>query len=242
MTALDLLGDWKRTHYAGDLRAADADKEVVLMGWVHRRRDLGNLIFIDLRARGGIPQIVFNKELVAAAHARAEELRSEYVVAVRGKVARRARPNPELPSGEVEGVASALHILNTAKTPQAPAVRGGRRGARGRRDAPALSLSGPAAAATAAQSGAAASHRAGDAQDARRAGLLRNRDAHADALHARRRARLPGAQPRPPRPFLRAAAVAANVQADSHDRRGRQKFFDCPPFSRRRHALPPPPP
>ena len=117
MPALDLLGDWKRTHYAGDLRAADADKEVVLMGWVHRRRDLGNLIFIDLRDRGGIAQIVFNKELVAAAHARAEELRSEYVVAVRGKVARRARPNPELPSGEVEVFASELHILNTAKTP-----------------------------------------------------------------------------------------------------------------------------
>jgi aspartyl-tRNA synthetase len=115
--ALDLLGDWKRTHYAGDLRAADADKEVVLMGWVHRRRDLGNLIFIDLRDRGGIAQIVFNKELVAAAHARAEELRSEYVVAVRGKVAPRAKPNPELPSGEVEVFASELHLLNTAKTP-----------------------------------------------------------------------------------------------------------------------------
>src|SRR3990172_6915743 len=117
MPALDLLGDWKRTHYAGDLRAADADKEVVLMGWVHRRRDLGNLIFIDLRDRGGIAQIVFNKELGATAHARAEELRSEFVVAVRGKVARRAKPNPELPGGEVEVFASELHILNTAKTP-----------------------------------------------------------------------------------------------------------------------------
>ena len=76
MAMLDLLGDWKRTHYAGDLRAADADKEVVLMGWVHRRRDLGDLIFIDVRDRGGIAQIVFNKELGAATHARAEELRS----------------------------------------------------------------------------------------------------------------------------------------------------------------------
>ena len=75
MTTLDLLGDWKRTQYCGDLRASDADKEVVLMGWVHRRRDLGNLIFIDLRDRGGIAQIVFNKELAPAAHARAEELR-----------------------------------------------------------------------------------------------------------------------------------------------------------------------
>jgi aspartyl-tRNA synthetase len=118
MTAgLDLLGDLKRTHYCGDLRAADADKEVVLMGWVHRRRDLGDLIFIDVRDRGGIAQIVFNKELGAATHARAEELRSEYVVAIRGKVARRAKPNPDLPSGEVEVFASELRLLNTAKTP-----------------------------------------------------------------------------------------------------------------------------
>lgn len=117
MTALDLLGEWKRTHYCGSLRAADADKEVVLMGWVHRRRDLGDLIFIDVRDRGGIAQVVFNKELGAAVHARAEELRSEFVVAVRGKVARRAKPNPDLPSGEVEIFASELHVLNTAKTP-----------------------------------------------------------------------------------------------------------------------------
>ena len=117
MAALDLLGDWHRTHYAGDLRAADADKDVVLMGWVHRRRDLGNLIFIDVRDRGGIAQIVFNKELGVAAHARAEELRAEYVVAIRGRVALRQKPNPELASGEVEIFASELRILNTAKTP-----------------------------------------------------------------------------------------------------------------------------
>src|SRR5580704_11088850 len=99
MAGLDLLGDWQRTKYAGDLRAADADKEVTLMGWVHRRRDLGNLIFIDLRDRAGIAQIVFNKELSPAAHARAEELRSEYVVAIRGRVALRQKPNPDLASG-----------------------------------------------------------------------------------------------------------------------------------------------
>ncbi len=117
MAALDLLGDWHRTQYAGDLRSADADKEVTLMGWVHRRRDLGNLIFIDLRDRGGIAQIVFNKELSPTAHARAEELRSEYVVAIRGRVAARQKPNPDLASGEVEVFASELRILNTAKTP-----------------------------------------------------------------------------------------------------------------------------
>ena len=117
MAALDLLGDWHRTQYAGDLRAGDADKDVVLMGWVHRRRDLGNLIFIDLRDRGGIAQIVFNKELSPAAHARAEELRSEYVVAIRGRVALRQKPNPDLASGAVEVFASELRLLNTAKTP-----------------------------------------------------------------------------------------------------------------------------
>src|SRR6202167_4964959 len=87
------------------------------MGWVHRRRDLGNLIFIDLRDRSGLAQIVFNKEQHAAAHARAEELRSEFVVAVIGRVAKRQKPNPDLASGEVEIVASELRILNTAKTP-----------------------------------------------------------------------------------------------------------------------------
>ncbi len=118
MTAtLDLLGDWKRSHYAGDVRAADAGNDVVLMGWVHRRRDLGNLIFIDLRDRSGLAQIVFNKELCPAAHGRAEELRSEYVMAVRGRVERRQKANPDLASGEVEVFASELHILNTAKTP-----------------------------------------------------------------------------------------------------------------------------
>ena len=72
---LEALGNLKRTTYCGDLRAADADKDVVLMGWVHRRRDLGQLIFIDLRDRAGIAQIVFNKELNTEAHAKAEQLR-----------------------------------------------------------------------------------------------------------------------------------------------------------------------
>ncbi len=117
MAALDLLGDWKRTHHGGDLRAADTGKQVVLMGWVHRRRDLGNLIFIDLRDRSGIVQAVFNKELAPAAHSRAEELRAEYVAAVCGRVERRRKPNPDLASGEVEVYAYELKLLNTAKTP-----------------------------------------------------------------------------------------------------------------------------
>jgi aspartyl-tRNA synthetase len=114
---LDSLGTLQRTHYCGNLRAADADKDVVLMGWVHKRRDLGTLLFIDLRDRSGLAQIVFNKELHAAAHARAEELRSEFVVAVIGRVVKRQKVNPDLASGEVEIIASELRILNAAKTP-----------------------------------------------------------------------------------------------------------------------------
>jgi len=114
---LDTLGNLKRTKYGGDLRASDADKHVVLMGWVQRRRDLGQLIFIDLRDRAGIVQIVFNKEQAAQAHAKAEELRSEFVVAVEGRVVRRQKTNPEIPTGEVEVLASRLYILNNSKTP-----------------------------------------------------------------------------------------------------------------------------
>ena len=90
------------------------------MGWVHRRRDLGQLIFIDLRDRAGIAQIVFNKELNPQGHAKAEELRSEFVIAVEGRVVRRQKANPEIPSGEVEVIASRLHILNNSKTPPFP--------------------------------------------------------------------------------------------------------------------------
>ncbi len=114
---LDPLGNLKRTNYCGELRASDNGREVVLMGWVHRRRDLGNLIFIDLRDRAGLVQVVFNKEHVPAPHAKVEELRAEYVAAVRGKVALRQKGNPELGTGEIEIVASELHILNTSKTP-----------------------------------------------------------------------------------------------------------------------------
>ncbi|MBI1749573.1 MAG: aspartate--tRNA ligase [Acidobacteria bacterium] len=114
---LDFLGNLKRTHYAGALRVAHEGQSVVLMGWVARRRDLGNLIFIDLRDREGIAQIVFNKDQSAAAHAKAETLRSEYVVAIEGRVVRRQKANPEIATGEVEVVASALHILNTSATP-----------------------------------------------------------------------------------------------------------------------------
>ncbi len=114
---LNVLANLKRTHYCGELRATHADSDVVLMGWVHRRRDLGQLIFIDLRDRAGIAQVVFNKEQHPDAHTRAEELRAEYVVAVEGRVVRRQKTNPELETGEVEVMATKLHVLNNARTP-----------------------------------------------------------------------------------------------------------------------------
>ena len=117
---LDFLGNLKRTHYCGALRATDAGRDVTVMGWVHRRRDLGKLLFLDVRDRAGLVQVVFNKEAKPEAHAKAEQARSEYVVAVEGKVVKREKANPEIPSGEIELVASKLYILNTAKTPPFP--------------------------------------------------------------------------------------------------------------------------
>jgi aspartyl-tRNA synthetase len=103
----------------GELRTSDADKRVVLMGWVNRRRDLGNLIFIDMRDRSGIAQVVFNKETSAALHEKAGSLRSEYVIAVIGKVKRRdpGTINKNIATGEVEVIADELRILNESKNP-----------------------------------------------------------------------------------------------------------------------------
>ena len=79
---MDLLGDLKRTDYCGDLRKKDLDREVTLLGWVQRRRDLGGLIYVELRDRKGIVQVVFNPELCSASHEKAQSLRNEYVIAV----------------------------------------------------------------------------------------------------------------------------------------------------------------
>jgi len=122
MTLDHLPLDLRRTHRAGELRPAQAGERVVAMGWVSRRRDLGSLIFIDLRDRSGILQVVFNRETQPEVHARAGELRSEYVVAVEGDLVRRKPEtiNSSIPTGEVELVASRLLILNDARTPPFP--------------------------------------------------------------------------------------------------------------------------
>src|SRR5579864_7197317 len=119
---LDFLGDLRRTHTCGQLRASDAGSRVVLMGWVHRRRDLGGVIFIHLRDRDGVSQIVFHEDVDPAVHARAEQVRPEYVVAVEGRVEKRSADtiNPNLATGEVEIVAEKVWILNESRTPPFP--------------------------------------------------------------------------------------------------------------------------
>ncbi|MGA1984294.1 MAG: aspartate--tRNA ligase [Acidobacteriaceae bacterium] len=115
---LDFLGSLQRTQMCGELRAEHAGENVVLMGWVNRRRDHGGLIFLDLRDRSGIAQVVVD-EKVGAAHDKADAARPEYVVAVKGHVRRRGPglENPNMPTGEVEVVADELLLLNEAKTP-----------------------------------------------------------------------------------------------------------------------------
>jgi aspartyl-tRNA synthetase len=116
---LDFLGDLRRTHMCGALRASHAGNRAVLMGWVNRRRDLGNLVFIDVRDRTGVTQVVCNKEKNAALHEKAGQLRNEYVIAVTGTVKLRDSNtiNKNIPSGEIELVADELRILNESKQP-----------------------------------------------------------------------------------------------------------------------------
>ena len=115
----EALGNWKRTCYCGDLRPERIGQEVTLMGWVNRRRDLGGLVFIDLRDREGIVQIVFNPEFCRPAHEKASALRNEYVIAVRGKVAPRpaGTENPDLRTGGLEVQAEELKILSESNPP-----------------------------------------------------------------------------------------------------------------------------
>jgi aspartyl-tRNA synthetase len=109
----------KKTHTCGELTIQEVGATVTLMGWVHTRRDHGGLIFVDLRDRGGITQVVFNPETSADAHKLAHEIRSEFVLAVTGKVSPRPgnTVNPKLPTGEIEVIVNDLTILNQAKTP-----------------------------------------------------------------------------------------------------------------------------
>ena len=115
----EFIREEKRTHYCGEIGIQDVGKDVTLMGWTHRRRDHGGVIFVDLRDREGLVQVVFNPEASPDTHREAHRIRSEYVLAVRGRV--RQRPegmeNPDLKTGRVEVLAGELEILNESKTP-----------------------------------------------------------------------------------------------------------------------------
>lgn len=117
--AFDSLGEMKRTHTCSELTAKNIDQEVILMGWVQRRRDHGGVIFVDLRDREGITQVVFNPEFDEEIHRKAHVIRNEFVLAVRGTVISRPQGmvNPNLKTGEIDVMASELRILNQSKTP-----------------------------------------------------------------------------------------------------------------------------
>lgn len=115
----DTLGSMRRTHTCCELEAEDVGKEVVLMGWVQRRRDHGGVIFIDLRDREGITQVVFNPDVNKKVHEKAHAIRNEYVLGVRGQVDNRPEGmiNPKLKTGEIEVLVTQLKIFNVAQTP-----------------------------------------------------------------------------------------------------------------------------
>lgn len=115
----DILGDMRRTHHLNELGEASVGKEVVLMGWVQRRRDHGGVIFVDLRDREGITQVVFNPERNQTVHEKAHVIRSEYVLAIRGTVEKRPEgmTNSNLTTGMIEVMVDELKILNAAQTP-----------------------------------------------------------------------------------------------------------------------------
>ncbi len=114
---METIKGLSRTHYCGDLRAADAGKTVTLYGWVQRQRDLGQLIFVDLRDRTGLVQLAFDETVARDIFEKASSVRSEFVLAVVGTVRERTSKNPELPTGDIEIAVTELRILNKAITP-----------------------------------------------------------------------------------------------------------------------------
>ena len=114
---IEKMGNLRRTCYCGDLRRSDEGKTVTVCGWIQRQRDLGQLIFCDLRDRSGIVQLAFDDKTDKAVFDKAFQLRGEYVVIARGVVRVRSSINSEIPTGEVEIAVDELRVLNTAETP-----------------------------------------------------------------------------------------------------------------------------
>ena len=226
-----------RTDRAGDLRTTDIDRDVVVCGWVDGRRDHGGVVFLDVRDTAGIVQVVVDPEQAGGTDV--HRVRSEYVVRVEGTV--RHRPegtvNDALPTGEVEVAATHARGAQRGRDAAVPDRRPHRR-RRGAASAPPLPRPAPSAAAAQPARARAGERRA--APLARRAGLHRGRDADADRVDARGRARLRGAVAAVARRVLRAAAEPAAVQAAAHGRRHRPLLPDRPLPPRRGPARRPP--
>jgi aspartyl-tRNA synthetase len=116
---MDYLDGWKRSGSCNFLDRSHVGQQVILMGWIQRRRDHGGVIFVDLRDREGLTQVVFNPEYAPDTHRKAHELRNEYVIAIRGTVNPRPEgmANPNLATGEIEVMVEELKILNRSKNP-----------------------------------------------------------------------------------------------------------------------------
>ena len=107
----------KRTHNCGQLRPSDAGKKVTLAGWVHSYRHHGNVMFVDLRDKEGLTQLVFNPDMHPQTYELAKNVRCEWVIAAQGVVQPRSEENPKLPTGQIEVLVQQLEILNASKTP-----------------------------------------------------------------------------------------------------------------------------
>lgn len=115
---METIENMKRTHFCGDLRIKDKSEKVTLMGWVQKSRDLGPLLFVDIRDKVGITQVVFKKEDDLDLYNKAKTLKSEYVIAISGTVFERESKNPEIPTGDIEIIACELRILDKSETPK----------------------------------------------------------------------------------------------------------------------------
>ncbi len=229
----------KRTHYCGSVDLSQVGQTVTLMGWAATRRDLGGVVFIDLRDREGICQVVARPEVSKAAHDVADKVRGEYVLAVTGRVDARDADtiNPKIKTGTVEITAAAdRHPLGS----EDPAFRHRRRHQHRRRDPAQVPLSRPATRPHSEIADPSPQARPRHPDVPRRAGLPGNRDPDPHRLHPRGRARLSRSLARPPRLVLRAAPVASDVQAALHGGRPRPVLPDRPLLPRRRPARRPP--
>ena len=235
----ETLGSLTRTHYCGALTEAQVGETVTLMGWAATRRDLGGVVFIDLRDREGLCQVVARPEVSKEAHAAADKVRGEYVLAVVGEVARRSPEtvNPKLPTGAVEVLAREIHILAEAKTPPFPIEDEIDTAEDIRLKYRYLDLRRPRL-----QRNLKLRHRV--TMEVRRymdeQGFYEIETPMLTEVHPRGRPRLPRALARPPRRVLRPAPVAPDLQADPDDLGLRQVLPDRALLPRRGPARRPP--